>query len=173
MKLSSLIIHFELYKSYNYFSSYLAYRDNEIKNYIQNNSDINDIKGIFESKFNQKDDWIKLLNIENIMFLSSLNYDDLDLESDPKYELLRDSILEKVIMLTVSYYCLSKELRYLVKLFRLSTPTAISIIGLADKPSTEVDPICSIESATLSNNFSKFSFSHNLYPASFEATHCL
>ena len=99
----------------NYFSSYLAYRDNEIKNYIQNNSDINDIKGIFESKFNQKDDWIKLLNIENIMFLSSLNYDDLDLESDPKYELLRDSILEKVIMLTVSYYCLSKELRYLSK----------------------------------------------------------
>ena len=100
---------------HNYFDSYLAYRDNEISNYNQNISDINDIKGIFESKFIQKDDWIKLLNIENIMFLSALNYDDLDLESDPKYELLRDSILEKVIMLTVSYYCLSNELRYLSK----------------------------------------------------------
>ena len=29
------------------------------------------------------------------MYLSALNYEDLDLESDPKYELLRDSILEK------------------------------------------------------------------------------
>ena len=36
-------------------------------------------------------------------------------ENDRKYELLRDSILEKVIMLTVSYYCLSSELRYLSK----------------------------------------------------------
>lgn len=100
---------------YNYFDSYLTYRKNEINNYTQNNSALNDIKGIFESKFNQKDDWIKLLNIENIMYLSALNYDDLDLESDPKYELLRDSILEKVIMLSVSYFCLSNELKYLSK----------------------------------------------------------
>ena len=99
----------------NYFDSYLTYRKNEINNYMQNNSAISDIKAIFESKFNQKDDWIKLLNIENIMYLSALNYDDLDLESDPKYELLRDSILEKVIMLSVSYFCLSNELKYLSK----------------------------------------------------------
>ena len=43
------------------------------------------------------------------MYLSALNYDDLDLESDPKYELLRDSILEKVIMLSVAYYCLGND----------------------------------------------------------------
>jgi len=99
----------------NFFESYLAFRNNEIDNYIQNNSTLNDVKNIFENNFNQKDDWIKLLNIENIMYLSALNYDDLDLESDSKYELLRDSILEKVIMLSVAYYCLSNELKYLAK----------------------------------------------------------
>ena len=99
----------------NCFDSYLAYRNNEIENYIQNNTTLNDVKNIFENNFNQKDDWIKLLNIENIMYLSALNYDDLDLESDSKYELLRDSILEKVIMLSVAYYCLSNELKYLAK----------------------------------------------------------
>ena len=99
----------------NYFDSYLDYRRNEINNYIQNNLTKNDIKTIFENNFNQKDDWIKLLNIDNIMYLSALNYDDLDLESDPKYELLRDSILEKVIMLSIAYYCLANELKYLCK----------------------------------------------------------
>ncbi len=37
------------------------------------------------------------MNIGNIMYLSALNYDDLDLDSDPKFELLRDAVLEKVI----------------------------------------------------------------------------
>ena len=101
--------------SSNNYNSYINYRNNEINNFIENNSSLDDIKTIFENNFNQKDDWIKLLNIENIMYLSALNYEDLDLESDPKYELLRDSILEKVIMLTVAYYCLSNELKYLSK----------------------------------------------------------
>ena len=100
---------------FNYYDSYLNFRKNEIDNYIERNITLRDIKTIFENNFNQKDDWIKLLNIENIMYLSALNYEDLDLESEPKYELLRDSILEKVIMLSVAYYCLSKELRYFSK----------------------------------------------------------
>ena len=99
----------------NYFDSYINFRKNEINNFIQNSTTQNDVKIIFENNFNQKDDWIKLLNIENIMYLSALNYDDLDLESEPKYELLRDSILEKVIMLTVAYYCLANELKLLCK----------------------------------------------------------
>ena len=47
------------------------------------------------------------------MYLSALNYEDLDLDSDPKYELLRDAILEKVVMLTVAYFCIATELRLL------------------------------------------------------------
>ena len=100
---------------HNYYNSYLNYRKNEIDNYIEKNIILSDVKYNFENNFNQKDDWIKLLNIENIMYLSALNYEDLDLESDSKYELLRDSLLEKVIMLTVAYFCLSNELRYLSK----------------------------------------------------------
>jgi hypothetical protein len=42
------------------------------------------------------DDWTALLNIGNIMYLSALNVEDLDLDSDPKFELLRDAIIEKV-----------------------------------------------------------------------------
>ena len=100
---------------FNSFDSYSNFRNKQIQNFLQNNVALNDVKNIFDNNFNQKDDWIKLLNIDNIMYLSALNYDDLDLESDPKYELLRDSILEKVIMLTVTYYCLANEIRTLAK----------------------------------------------------------
>ena len=44
------------------------------------------------------------------MYLSPLNDGDLDLESEPKYELLGDAILEKVIFLSVSYFCISMEM---------------------------------------------------------------
>lgn len=44
----------------------------------------------------KNDDWINYLNIGNIMYLSALNYEDLDIDSDPKFELLRDAVLEKV-----------------------------------------------------------------------------
>ena len=94
------------------FSSYANYRLSEIKNYNANNLLINNIRSIFGNSI-KKDDWIQLLNIGNIMYLSALNYEDLDLDSDPKYELLRDAILEKVVMLTVAYFCIATELRLL------------------------------------------------------------
>lgn len=94
------------------FNSYLNYRNFEVNKFTSNNILINNIRHIFGSTI-KKDDWIQLLNIGNIMFLSPLNYEDLDLESDPKYELLRDAILEKVVMLTVAYFCIATELRYL------------------------------------------------------------
>ncbi len=97
--------------SYN-FTSYLNYTTFEINKYLSNNSLINNIRHIFGNTI-KKDDWIQLLNIGNIMYLSPLNYDDLELDSDPKYELLRDAILEKVVMLTVAYFCIATELRFL------------------------------------------------------------
>ena len=98
--------------STNNFSSYLNYTNFEINKYLSNNSLTNNIRHIFGNII-QKDDWIQLLNIGNIMYLSPLNYDDLELDSDPKYELLRDAILEKVVMLTVAYFCIATELRFL------------------------------------------------------------
>ena len=94
------------------FNSYNNYRLSEIKDFNANNALINNIRSIFGNS-TKKDDWIQLLNIGNIMYLSALNYEDLDLDSDPKYELLRDAILEKVVMLTVAYFCISTELRLL------------------------------------------------------------
>ena len=94
------------------FSSYLNYTNFEISKYISNNSLTNNIRHIFGNTI-KKDDWIQLLNIGNIMYLSPLNYEDLELDSDPKYELLRDAILEKVVMLTVAYFCIATELRFL------------------------------------------------------------
>ena len=99
--------------SNNYYISYSKYRNKKINLYNNEKNIINDINNIFEKKFVEKDDWITLLNINNIIYLSPLNYDDLDLESEPKYELLRDAILEKVIMLTMSYYLLSERIRIL------------------------------------------------------------
>ena len=98
--------------STNNFSSYLNYTNFEINKYLSNNYLTNNIRHIFGNII-QKDDWIQLLNIGNIMYLSPLNYDDLELDSDPKYELLRDAILEKVVMLTVAYFCIATELRFL------------------------------------------------------------
>ena len=94
------------------FSSYLNYTNFEISKYISNNLLTNNIRHIFGNTI-KKDDWIQLLNIGNIMYLSPLNYEDLELDSDPKYELLRDAILEKVVMLTVAYFCIATELRFL------------------------------------------------------------
>ena len=95
-----------------YFESYLKYRKNEIHEYQKNITLLNNIRNVFGSEI-KKNDWIQLLNIGNIMYLSPLNDEDLDLESDPKYELLRDAILEKVVMLTVSYFCIAMEMKQL------------------------------------------------------------
>ena len=98
--------------SNNTYSSYSKYRAQEMKTFTKNNTLISNIRTIFGNSI-KKDDWLKLLNIGNIMYLSALNYEDLDLDSDPKYELLRDAILEKVVMLTVAYFCIATELRLL------------------------------------------------------------
>ena len=94
------------------YNSYLKYRKNEIHKYQKNITLLNNIRNLFGAEI-KTDDWIHLLNIGNIMYLSPLNDEDLELESDPKYELLRDAILEKIVMLTVSYFCIAMEMKQL------------------------------------------------------------
>ena len=97
----------------NNYESYLAYRNTEIKKYdINRKILLKDIKVLLGNEV-KTDDWIQLLNIENIVNLSALSEDDLDLDSDPKYEILRDAILEKIVMLTVSFFCVSMEMNIL------------------------------------------------------------
>ena len=101
-------------KNISNFDSYLKYRKKEIRKNEKNNTLLNNIRNIFGNEV-QKEDWIQLLNIGNIMYLSALNEEDLDLDSDPKYEILRDAILEKIVMFTISYFCISTEMNHLSK----------------------------------------------------------
>ena len=94
------------------YNSYLKYRKNEIHKYQKNLTLLNNIRNLFGTEI-KNDDWIHLLNIGNIMYLSPLNDEDLELESDSKYELLRDAILEKIVMLSVSYFCIAIEMKQL------------------------------------------------------------
>ena len=87
------------------------YTKEQILNFIKNDKmkvSTRNILGIIKN-----DDWLNLFNIGNIMFLYAMSYDDLDLDSDPKYELLRDAIIEKILMFTVSYFSIANELRFL------------------------------------------------------------
>ena len=95
-----------------YYDTYLKYRKNEILKYQKNILLLNNIRFLLGYDIKQGN-WLQLLNIGNIMYLSPLNYEDLEIESDIKYEISRDSILEKVIMFTVSYFCIAMEMKRL------------------------------------------------------------
>ena len=61
----------------------------------------------------EEDDWIFNLNIGNVMHLQPLSTEEMNLHVDNSHELSRDAILEKIILLTVSYFCVGTELRFL------------------------------------------------------------
>ena len=62
----------------------------------------------------EEDDWIFNLNIGNVMHLQPLSSQEMNLHVDNSHELTRDAILEKVILLTVSYFCVVTVLRFLM-----------------------------------------------------------
>lgn len=47
------------------------------------------------------------------MHLQPLSKDELAIQIDNSHELTRDAILEKIILLTVGYFCVGTELRFL------------------------------------------------------------
>jgi len=58
-------------------------------------------------------DWIFSLNIGNVMHLSPMNLDELHSKLEITHELNRDAMLEKVILISVSYFCYATELRFM------------------------------------------------------------
>jgi len=58
-------------------------------------------------------DWIFNLNIGNVMHLSPMNLDELHSKLEITHELNRDAMLEKIVLITVSYFCLGTELRFI------------------------------------------------------------
>lgn len=63
----------------------------------------------------EQDDWIFNLNIGNVMHLLPMSLEELNLHVDNSHELSRDAMLEKIILLSVSYFCVGTELRFLSK----------------------------------------------------------
>ena len=64
--------------------------------------------------FGKKDeDWVLHLNIGNVMHITPLSLNDLTLHTDCSHELSRDAMLEKIILLTIAYFCVGTELRFL------------------------------------------------------------
>ena len=61
----------------------------------------------------EQDDWIFNLNIGNVMHLLPMTLEELNLHIDNSHELSRDAMLEKIILLSVSYFCVGTELRFL------------------------------------------------------------
>ena len=53
------------------------------------------------------------MNIGNVMHLQPLSTEEMNLHIDNSHELSRDALLQKIILLTVSYFCVGTELRFL------------------------------------------------------------
>ena len=74
----------------------------------QLSSNVKTILGVKEA-----DDWIFNLNIGNVMHLLPMSLEELNLHIDNSHELSRDAMLEKIILVSVAYFCIGTELRFL------------------------------------------------------------
>ena len=85
---------------------------------IKQNSDyrinLRNILGVMK-----EDTWVNHLNIGNVMNIQPLEFDDLynrlvmdELDSKVQQEISRDQVLEKLILLAVSYFCAGTEIRF-------------------------------------------------------------
>jgi len=75
----------------------------------------------------QQDDWIYNLNIGNVMHLSLMGTDELapiNSKSDEKpednsfetsHELCKDAMLEKIVLISVGYFCIATEMRFIMQ----------------------------------------------------------
>lgn len=99
----------------NYYESKKATRSSIISNDSMSNQSYfklrNNVKTVLVTE--EEDDWIFNLNIGNVMHLQPLSTEEMNLHVDNSHELSRDAMLEKIILLTVSYFCVGTELRFL------------------------------------------------------------
>ena len=148
----------------NVFNSYASYRDSETKKYKSDIKLISTINKLL-SKSIENNNWIKLIGIESIIYLSGSYYEDLDLDSDPKFELLPDAIFEKVILLTISYYCISNELRILSKNIQNQNTNGEFFLNLAIDLSSKFIPIsCPITEVFLSSYYENYNQNLSIIP---------
>ncbi len=70
-----------------------------------------DMRSIFG--FLNNSDWVFNLNIGNIMQISPLTLQEIMSQVNKELELSRESVLDKIALLSVSYFCISTEKRFL------------------------------------------------------------
>jgi hypothetical protein len=61
------------------------------------------------------EDWIFNLNIGNVMHLSLMGAEELNTNLEITHELCKDSMLEKIVLACVSFFCISTEMRFLMQ----------------------------------------------------------
>ena len=72
--------------------------------------DIRDLFGYMQSS-----EWVSSLNIGNIMQISPITLQDFLAVYELDVEITRETLLEKIALLTVSYFCVSTEKRFLAQ----------------------------------------------------------
>lgn len=60
------------------------------------------------------EDWIFNLNIGNVMHLSLMGVEELNAKLETTHELCKDSMLEKIVLISTSYFCIGTEMRFLM-----------------------------------------------------------
>jgi hypothetical protein len=66
--------------------------------------------------FLNQNEWVYSLNIGNIMQIGAYNMQDLLQMPRNEAELSRDSFLEKISIIAISYFCVSTEIRFIIQL---------------------------------------------------------
>jgi hypothetical protein len=78
-------------------------KDNEFKLNVRNTL------GIKNSQ-----DWIFNLNIGNVMHLNMMGAEELSTKLENTHELTKDTMLEKVVLITSSYFCIATEICFIL-----------------------------------------------------------
>src|ERR1700733_4975204 len=77
------------------------------------------------------EDWIFNLNIGNVMHLSLMGVEELNAKLETTHELCKDSMLEKIVLISTSYFCIGTEMRFLMS----KTHNSNSFMGFTKKDS--------------------------------------
>lgn len=59
-------------------------------------------------------DWIFNLNIGNVMHLNMMGAEELNTKLENTHELTKDTMLEKVVLITSAYFCIATEICFIL-----------------------------------------------------------
>ncbi len=87
--------------------------EEEINSLKQNSSYKMSVRNVLGLR--HSDDWIFNLNIGNVMHLSLMGAEELNAKLETTHELGKDSMLEKIVLVSVAFFCIGTEMRFLMQ----------------------------------------------------------